>query len=105
VAAVKLDPVGAAEAAPDAAAEPEAEFTEEAGALEFAWVSVPAACLSMRDSGDPAAFTGSVALGVKPTLAVMADAAVVGEPRPAWGKAVLLAPNVKDANAGLLKPV
>ena len=62
VAAVELDPVGTVEAAPDAAAAPEAEFADEAGALEFTRVSVPAACLSIRDNEDPAAVTGSVAL-------------------------------------------
>lgn len=105
VAAVELDPVGTVEAAPDAAAAPEAEFADEAGALEFTRVSVPAACLSIRDNEDPAAVTGSVALGVEPTLAVMADADAACEPEPAWDKAVVLAPNVKDANAVLLKLV
>ncbi|MDR3462929.1 MAG: hypothetical protein P4L76_11510 [Beijerinckiaceae bacterium] len=102
-AAIELELEGTVEAAPEDAVAPGAEFADEAEAFGFARLSIPTACLSIRDNEDPAAVPGSFVLDAEPTLTVVAAAACA--PLPTRGEAVPVEPNVKDAKAALLKLV
>ena len=102
---MELEPAAAKEVASDETFAPEAAFAVEAEALELAWLGVPVACLSIRDSEFPTVVAGSRTLGVEAALTAIAPAAIACEPELVWGGVVLLEPNAKDAKAALLKLV